>query len=312
MNSVCDKNTGQCICRPRIEGTQCTQPLRAHYYPTLYQFIHEVEDGQRPVGGDVRIGYDDYLFPGFSWRGYAIYSELQPETIHDTYIDKSSLYRIVLHYLNPSEMPLSVEIKAVPESVNDEEQSAKVKLDPKSRFTTVSKNNLPQPFVLNPGRWHFHIISPQYLLVDYFILLPAAYYEGTILQKQVKEPCILNTTSKGKASNIIPDPCVKLKYPTTSTYDSALLSKGYVDDDGDKIDLSQFYKEKKVLKSLGLNTDRVPVISPQQREINLDFPASKGGRYMLLLEYFTPMGANVTNLELEATSMKGTRILLVS
>lgn len=305
VNTVCDKMSGQCICRPRIEGTQCTQPLQTHYYPTMYQFIKEAEDGKTPSRGDVRIGYDEYTFPDYSWRGYAIFNELQPETIYDMYIDKSSLYRVVMRYQNPGETPLPIEIKAIPESASDEEQSAKVKLEPRQTFTTISKNNLPQPFVLNPGRWRFHIISHQYLLIDYFVLLPQAYYEGSILQKQVNEPCMINITAKGKSNNIIPDPCVKLRYPSTNKFDNVMLSDGYVDDEGDRIDLSQFYKDKKVLKSLGLNTDRVAVISPQQREISLEFPASKGGRYMLLLEYFTPMGANVTTLEVEATSNKG-------
>lgn len=306
VNQVCDKVTGQCICRPRIEGTQCTHPLQTHFYPTLYQHQYEAEDGKTPTRGDVRIGYDENIFPEFSWRGYAIFSELQPEIIYDIYIEKSSLYRFVISFVNPGEAPIPVEIKAVPDNPVDEEQSAKIKLEPKGRFTTVSRNNLPQPFVLNPGLWHFHIISHHFLLIDYFVLLPQAYYEGTILQKAVNEPCLLNTTMKGKGNNIIPDPCVKLKYPSIDKLDTAMLADGLsVSSNGDKNEISHFFKEKKVLKSLGLNTDRIPYISPQQKAIDLSFPTSKGGRYMLLLEYFTPNGANLTKLDLMAISMKG-------
>ncbi|ODM92460.1 Laminin subunit alpha [Orchesella cincta] len=305
VNTVCDKVTGQCTCRPRIEGVRCTQPLVTHYHPTLYQFKHEAEECKTPSLGNVRFGYDDSKFPGYSWRGYAIFSQLQPEIIDVIYVDKSSLYRMVFHYLNPSDQTITAEVKVIPENPGDADQSFKVKFEPRGNFATISKNGLPLPLVLNPGRWHVHIMTDQYLLIDYFVLLPANYYEASILQKQVNEPCLLNTTSRGKGNNIIPDPCVKLKYPATDKFDTANLADGYIQDGDDRIELSQFYKEKKVLKSLGLDGDRTAVLSPQQREIGLDFPASKGGRYMLLVDYFTPMGANVTKLQLKATSMKG-------
>jgi laminin alpha 3/5 len=77
VNNVCDKSSGQCPCRPRISGLKCTSPLQTHYFPTLYQFQYEAEDGTSPSGGQVRIGYDETLFPDYSWRGYAIYSQIQ-------------------------------------------------------------------------------------------------------------------------------------------------------------------------------------------------------------------------------------------
>lgn len=77
VNSICDKDSGNCPCRPRIAGQQCKSPLTAHYFPTLYQYQYEAEDGTTPSGGQVRFGYDEKLFPDYSWRGYAIYSQLQ-------------------------------------------------------------------------------------------------------------------------------------------------------------------------------------------------------------------------------------------
>ncbi len=39
--------------------------------------MYEMEDGRTPSDGQVRYGFDDNVFRGYSWRGYAIYSRLQ-------------------------------------------------------------------------------------------------------------------------------------------------------------------------------------------------------------------------------------------
>ena len=36
-----------------------------------------MEDGHTPSGGVVRYNFDSYVFPGFSWRGYAVLSRIQ-------------------------------------------------------------------------------------------------------------------------------------------------------------------------------------------------------------------------------------------
>ncbi len=50
-----------------------------YYLPTLHQFQYEIEDGYRSDGSSVRIGYSEERFPGYSWRGYGAYSQLQDE-----------------------------------------------------------------------------------------------------------------------------------------------------------------------------------------------------------------------------------------
>ena len=47
--------------------------------PTFHQFKKEIEDGYRQDNEIVRIGYKDEDFPGYSWRGYGVYSQLQDE-----------------------------------------------------------------------------------------------------------------------------------------------------------------------------------------------------------------------------------------
>lgn len=53
-NNICDKVTGQCSCRHRIQGQRCDQPMQTHYFPTLYQYKFEIEDGKTPQNTPVR------------------------------------------------------------------------------------------------------------------------------------------------------------------------------------------------------------------------------------------------------------------
>ena len=48
-----------------------------HYYPSLFQYMFEIESGRTPTGGPLRIGYDDFEFPDFSYLGYAVMSNIQ-------------------------------------------------------------------------------------------------------------------------------------------------------------------------------------------------------------------------------------------
>ncbi|XP_042143659.1 laminin subunit alpha-like, partial [Ixodes scapularis] len=77
VGSSCDARSGQCQCRPRITGRRCSEPLQAHFFPTLHQHKYEVEDGHTPSGVNARFDFDSGLFPGFSWKGYAIFSNIQ-------------------------------------------------------------------------------------------------------------------------------------------------------------------------------------------------------------------------------------------
>lgn len=58
-------------------NTHSPSPIMTHYYPELHHNKYELEDGRTPGGGLVRYGFDQSVFPGFSWKGYAIFSELQ-------------------------------------------------------------------------------------------------------------------------------------------------------------------------------------------------------------------------------------------
>lgn len=81
INEVCDKTVGQCFCQPRIVGRACDEPMQAHYFPTLHQFTYEAEDSRTPTYTPVRYGFDEKFFPEYSWKGYAVFSQLQVHII---------------------------------------------------------------------------------------------------------------------------------------------------------------------------------------------------------------------------------------
>ena len=53
------------------------RPTDLHFIPSLHQFIYEIEDGYTPDGSRIRYGFDESVFPAFSWRGYAILNYVQ-------------------------------------------------------------------------------------------------------------------------------------------------------------------------------------------------------------------------------------------
>ncbi|RXG51381.1 Laminin subunit alpha [Armadillidium vulgare] len=150
-NNICEKITGQCSCRHRIQGQRCDQPMKTHYFPTLYQQKYEVEDGRTPQNTPVRYGYDERIFPGYSWRGYAVYSELQKETLHDVFISKPSLYRLIFYYMNPLNQVLKGKIVITPDNPLDDKQEIDVHFQPTKGpelMTVSTPNGFPLPFCI--------------------------------------------------------------------------------------------------------------------------------------------------------------------
>lgn len=49
-----------------------------YYYPTLHQYKIELEDTLTSLNDQpAYFRYDESEFPGFSWRGYAVFSQVQ-------------------------------------------------------------------------------------------------------------------------------------------------------------------------------------------------------------------------------------------
>lgn len=161
VSNICHKTTGQCPCQSRVTGRTCKEPLQTHYFPTLYQYQYEVEDGHTPENSRVRYAHSEHIFPNYSWKGYAVFSPLQKEVVQDIYIIKPSLYRMVLKFVNSNSNTVIGGIRIIPDNPSDIEQYLKVQFRNSSEpvFVTVSgeSGNTPKPFVMNPGRWSVSI-----------------------------------------------------------------------------------------------------------------------------------------------------------
>eukprot|EP00102_Acyrthosiphon_pisum_P016424 XP_008187385.2 PREDICTED: laminin subunit alpha [Acyrthosiphon pisum] len=305
INEKCDKNNGQCLCQPRIVGRACTEPMQAHYFPTLHQLLYEAEDGRTPAYTPVRYGFDDKFFPDYSWKGYAVFSQLQSEIVQELNIEKPSIYRIVLRYVNLNNETILGLISITPETPNNIniEQKFMVQLKPTKTptFVTVSgaTGNIPSPFVMNPGRWAVTIKIEQNLFVDYFVILPAEYYEGDILVDKVLNPCVIDNIEVGL--------CRHFDYPSTSKFDQVKSTTALTLEGKEPID---FVDNLKQLDILGV--PKLPVISEAQPELDLELSIVNPGPYVILINYMTPSSIQtkaVIEIEVDEKMNSGKAIL---
>ena len=151
-----------------------------------------MEGLRRLLANPSQFRLDSSINDTFEWLIIKLWVDLlQNEVLQDFLIEKPSLYRMILRYVNPNDHTVMAKVKLSPENPNDAEQSYLVRLEPtrEPAFVTVAgpSGNLPTPFILNPGSWTSSIATNNSLFLDYFALLPAAYYEATILQQKVLE-----------------------------------------------------------------------------------------------------------------------------
>ncbi|XP_074843383.1 laminin subunit alpha-3 [Carettochelys insculpta] len=193
VSLACSEPSGACQCRNHIVGMTCQTPEKNHFFPDLHHMKFEIEDGTTASGRGIRFGYDSQEFPGFSWRGYAQMSSIQNEVRITLNVEKSNLYlfRIILRYINPGTEMVSGRITAYQSQPEAGAIQSKDIVFPHSKepaFVTVPGNSFADPFSLNPGTWIINI-KAEGVLLDYMVLLPSDYYEASILQFQVTEPC---------------------------------------------------------------------------------------------------------------------------
>ncbi|KAF7271317.1 hypothetical protein GWI33_015789 [Rhynchophorus ferrugineus] len=283
ITNFCNKRTGQCSCQSRVTGRTCKEPLQAHYFPTLYQYQYEVEDGRSLENNRVRYGHDEAVFRDYSWKGYAVFSsQLQREVIQDINIFKPSLYRIVFRFVNPNQHTVIGNVKITPDNPSDIEQNVKVQFKSSNEpvFTTVSgeSGNIPSPFVMNPGRWSVSINVNDTILLDYFVLLPEDFYLATVLNYKVESPCRINET----------DLCRHYAYPNISNYDRTFGVGGYTTNGKKDELLKEFFLDNNHLQSINVY-NKVPVLNSNQPSASFNLTVSKPGPYVILVNYITPL-----------------------
>ncbi|XP_060535680.1 laminin subunit alpha [Cylas formicarius] len=280
VSNICNKKTGQCICQSRVTGQTCREPLQAHYFPTLYQYQYEIEEGRTPESNRLKYDNDANVFKNYSWKGYAVFSNLQTEVIQDLYIYKPSLYRMVFRFVNNNPHTVIGGVKITPDNPNDNEQFLKVQFKNTSEpaFTTVSKGNIPSPFVMNPGRWSVTIMANESVLLDYFVLLPEDFYLASVLSQKVETPCTINET----------DLCRHYAYPNISFFDKTFGVGGYIRDGVDNDPLNEFFKDGDHLHRINI-FNRVPLLNLDQPDISFNVTVFKPGSYVIIVNYITPL-----------------------
>ncbi|KAF2985215.1 hypothetical protein EK904_007529 [Melospiza melodia maxima] len=193
LSPACSQPWGSCQCRAHVVGATCREPEKKYFFPDLHHMKFEIEDGTTVQGEKIRFGYDPQEFPGFSWKGYAQMSSIQNEVRITLNVEKSNLYlfRIILRYINPGGETLSGRISACQSQPGAGAAQSKEFVFPPSKepaFITIPGKSSTEPFSLAPGMWTVSIMAEEVLL-DHLVLLPSDYYEASLLQIPVTEPC---------------------------------------------------------------------------------------------------------------------------
>ncbi|XP_076440495.1 laminin subunit alpha-like [Babylonia areolata] len=293
QSPVCNKNSGQCPCRPRVMGKKCDQPIKSHFYPNLHQLKIEIEDGVTPEGYRVRYGYDTYIFPDYSWRGYAILTDVQPEVLLEVNIRIPSLYRIIYRYVNRNEKPVRGDITLTPDSSTNNIQMGEIifqqTLEPK--FATVTSGAV-SAFVLNPGRWTISTKVPNIAFLDYFVLIPQDFYEATVLQQHVTTPCAVPGDE---------GPCLHYQYPDLIGYPFVPGIDAYVLKNGERMSV-ELYPNVNVSSELG--TRGLAHLHPNQTSFKMDLVVPEPGLYALVVSYHNPSDLS-QELDVDVASLAG-------
>lgn len=155
--------------------------------------------------------------------------------------------------------------------------SAKVLFTPTTdpQFVTVSgaKSEIPSPIVLDPGRYTISVKTDKYLFLDYFVLLPAAYYEASILTKKIENPCELNNLEL----------CRHYKYPAISEFNPSY--EPFITQNNEAFKPTEYYTDIDHLSLIKENL--LPLITATQPTLNYIVDVPRTGAYITVVDYVT-------------------------
>lgn len=274
----CLKQSGKCSCKNRITGRQCDKPIKSHYFPSFYQFIYELEDANTPQGTQARYDYNDEVFPNFSWKGYANYSDIQKELYLDVQIDQPSTYRPVINYINSGNETINAQLTLVPisQSNNQESpQSIQISLDPTNsqpkKHLQPIKIGIQAFLLLKQGKWRMQLKLDKPALVDYLVLLPEEYWNVHPLIDYFELPC---TLIQPQEPNRL---CKHYSYPNY-TKNSTILSSSQL------VSTPNYYQYQELVNKLSKFTEIKPTMMDEVGQ-EYRFTPKSNGKHMLVINY---------------------------
>lgn len=191
ISNSCNKVSGKCPCRPRIDGRRCDRPLDTFYYPTLHQYKFEVEDFNSS-SGVTRYAHEEDIFPDYSWRGYAVFNSVQQEVFREVKIAKPALFKTIFRYVNRGSDPVTGTLTLRHEHSVESDQVVQLIFEPTTipkLLLPINKNGQTPTFVLGSGVWRVTLKFERPIMLDYMVLLPDTFYEPQLLQDVVNRPC---------------------------------------------------------------------------------------------------------------------------
>jgi laminin alpha 3/5 len=275
-----------------VKGLRCTEPIDVTYFPTFYQFQYEAEDWRNPTGSPARFGYDETVFSDYSWRGYATFTDLQREIIANITIQKPSIYRVIIRYVNLNSETISGSITFTPaESFGETQQSSSIQFEttkePKLLYVTGKPGLIIPPLVLNPGQWEASLKADKNdLLIDYIVLIPQAYFDQTVVRERVSEPCRLNRQNM----------CRHYAYPEFPEESSVVRGQSGFISDGDARSNTQVFNDGEVLKKLTYEGS-LALLDTNQRKVAMDLAINKPDSYAIVISYHNPTLNDIKNNE---------------
>ncbi|XP_037538133.1 laminin subunit alpha-3 [Nematolebias whitei] len=303
IDTACDDTSGQCQCRRNVVGPRCTEPAPGYYFPTLHQLKFEAEEGTTPNARPVRFGFNPQEFPEFSWRGYAIMSPAQSDvrvTVHvEPNAGRQNLFRVILRFINPSSISVPGIIRATTNRGSAGTEQSKEVIFPPSpspAFVTVPGEGFVEPFALNPGKWIIHI-QAQGVLLDYLVLLPREYYEASLLQEEITQPCTyLHTTNTHEN-------CLLYKHIAMDGFSSVLGSQGRLSTRSGR----RKRRQARVRRPTPDHPD-MAALNGRQSRLELSLHVPHPGLYALVLEYASEVD-NVQNVNILISDQSEGQIL---
>lgn len=130
-----------------------------------------------------------------------------------------------------------------------------------------AKSEIPSPIVLDPGRYTISVKTDKFLFLDYFVLLPAAYYEASILTKKLENPCELGDLES----------CRHYRYPSIDEFPT-------IDEADDDSSVEKYTDDEHLLL---LRSKPLPLISETQQSLRYTVNVRTPGKYIIVVDYIT-------------------------